>query len=468
MDQHKKLRILFVAIVIITIWMLPIPDGIKTEAWHLFAIFFGVIFAIIIHALPMGAASLIGLILAVATNTLSFKSAFSSYSDPIVWLVVGAFFIAHGFIDSGLGERIAYRVMSIMGRSILGLGYGIAFAETILAMAIPSATARTGGIIYPVVRSLIDSIGDPNAKADQESINGYLMQTAFQVAVISSTMFLTGMAGNPLIVKLASNMGMEITWSSWALAAIVPGLVSMLILPYFLKCYFKPVFRDDALLLELTKDKFGSLGPMTEKERLMAVIFILLLLLWIFGALIGLSAAISVLIGVSLMIITNVVVWKDLLKLSSAWNTFVWFGALLALASGMSDLGLSVWFGNFVAGYLSDFSVILALAGLLVIYFYSHYFFASITAHIGAMLLPFLLVALNLEVSPILITFIFAFASNLMGGLTHYSFGPAPILYGAGFVKLTTWWKVGFYVSLINIVTWLVFGLIWWKIIGLY
>ncbi len=466
--MNKSYRILFVFIFSTIIWFIPAPDGVKLQAWHMLAIFLGTIFSIMIHALPMGASTLIGLVFAVGTHSLEFKDAFGGYSDPIVWLILGAFFIAHGFVSSGLGKRIAYRLISLLGRSILGLGYGLALGEAILAMVIPSSTARTGGILFPIVSSLINSIGDSDAKPDQSPINSFLIMTAFHTSIISSAMFLTGMAGNALIVKLASAINVEITWSLWAFAALAPGLLSIIILPFFLKVYFKPKFGDDALLLKLTKEKYGSLGAMTKEEKIMGFIFLLLIMLWSMGSVIHISAAVSVLIGISLMLLTNIIKWEDLLALKGAWNTFIWFGALLAMASGLNKLGLSTWFGNFVAGLLSDYTVFVALSGLLFIYFYSHYFFASSTAHIGAMLLPLLLVASNLEISPILVTLLFAFASNLFACLTHYGNGPAPILYGSGFVSISKWWKVGFIISLIHIVIWFGFGMIWWKLIGLY
>jgi DASS family divalent anion:Na+ symporter len=468
MPFHRNLRIILVAIFTLTIWFLPAPEGVQIQSWRLLAIFLGTIFSIMIHALPMGASTLVGLVATVICHSLSFKQAFGGYSDSTVWLILGAFFIAHGFISSGLGKRIAYRLVSLLGRSVLGLGYGLAIGETILAMVIPSSTARTGGILFPVVKSLIESIGDPEARADQSSINSFLVMTVFHMSIISSAMFLTGMAGNALIVKLAGTIGVEITWSLWALAAIVPGILSLVVIPLFLKAYFKPKFGDDALLLKLTKEKYGSLGPMRMSEKIMSCIFVLLLVLWSIGSMIGVSAVGAVLIGISLMILSDIVKWDNLLALKEAWNTFIWFGALLAMASGLNDLGLSTWFGNFVAGLLSDYPVVVALSSLLLVYFYSHYFFASSTAHIGAMLLPLLLVASNLDVSPILVTLLFAYASNLYAGLTHYGNGPAPILYGVGFVSIAKWWKVGFVISLINICIWVGVGLFWWKILGLY
>ncbi len=107
-----------------------------------------------------------------------------------------------------------------------------------------------------------------------------------------------------------------------------------------------------------------------------------------------------------------------------------------------------------------------ALAILVLIYFYSHYFFASITAHVLAMFVPFLVVTIAVGAPVGLTVLLLAYFSNLNAGLTHYGTTPAPIYFGTGYVKQKTWWTIGLLTSLVNILIWSIVGLIWWKILG--
>jgi DASS family divalent anion:Na+ symporter len=160
--------------------------------------------------------------------------------------------------------------------------------------------------------------------------------------------------------------------------------------------------------------------------------------------------------------------WKDVLDESGAWDTFIWFSALVTLASFLNKLGMSDWFSSYVVGHVAGLDWKLGVTIVGLIYFYSHYFFASNVAHIGAMYGPLLIVTVALGTPPVLAALILAFFSNLFGGLTQYGSGPAPILFGAGFVSVSQWWKVGFLVSLINIFIWSFIGGLWWKLIGLW
>ena len=105
---------------------------------------------------------------------------------------------------------------------------------------------------------------------------------------------------------------------------------------------------------------------------------------------------------------------------------------------------------------------------LTLIYFYSHYFFASNTAHVSAMYAAFLGVAVTVGTPPLLAALLLGFFSNLFSSMTHYSTGPAPVLFGAGYVKVADWWRLGALISVVNIIIWLGLGGVWWKIMGLW
>ena len=109
-----------------------------------------------------------------------------------------------------------------------------------------------------------------------------------------------------------------------------------------------------------------------------------------------------------------------------------------------------------------------AYLGLSVIYFYSHYLFASNTAQVSSMYAPFLAVTLAVGTPPLLAALTLAFFSNVSACTTHYGTGPAPIFFGAKFVETTTWWKLGAILSLLYIAIWLGIGIGWWKLLGLW
>nr|ABK24751.1 unknown [Picea sitchensis] len=455
----------------VIMWLVPAPAGVTKNAWQLLAIFLATIVGIITQPLPLGAVALMGLGAAVLTKTLTFAAAFSAFGDQIPWLIALAFFFARGFIKTGLGNRVAYQFVALFGSSSLGLGYSLVFSEALLAPAIPSVSARAGGIFLPLVKSLCVACGSNVGDGTEGRLGSWLMLTCFQTSVISSAMFLTAMAANPLSVNLAASaIGQTIGWTDWAVAALVPGLVSLIVVPLLLYVIYPPSVKSSPDAPKLAREKLQKMGPMTKNEIIMSGTLLVTVGLWIFGGMLKVDAVTAAILGLSVLLCTGVVTWKECLAESVAWDTLTWFAALIAMAGYLNKYGLISWFSQTVVKVVGGLGLSWQLSfGILVLlYFYSHYFFASGAAHIGAMFTAFLSVASALGTPPLFGAMVLSFLSNLMGGLTHYGIGSAPVFYGANYVPLAQWWGYGFLISVVNIVIWLGLGGVWWKVLGLW
>ncbi|XP_058762673.1 dicarboxylate transporter 1, chloroplastic-like [Vicia villosa] len=455
----------------VILWFVPTPEGVSRNAWQLLAIFLGTIVGIITQPLPLGAVAILGLGVSVLTKTLPFVAAFSGFGDPIPWLICLAFFFAKGFIKTGLGNRVAYQFVSLFGSSSLGLGYSLVFSEALLAPAIPSVSARAGGIFLPLVKSLCVACGSNVGDGTENKLGSWLMLTCFQTSCISSAMFLTAMAANPLCATLTLNsINQTIGWLDWAKAAIVPGLVSLVLVPLILYIIYPPTMKSSPDAPKLARERLAKMGPMSGNEKIMTATLFLTVGLWVFGGLLNIDAVTAAILGLAVLLITGVVTWKECLAEGVAWDTLTWFAALIAMAGYLNKYGLISWFSQTVVKFVGGLGLSWQLSfGILVLlYFYSHYFFASGAAHIGAMFTAFLSVATALGTPPFFGAMVLSFLSNLMGGLTHYGIGSAPVFFGANYVPLAQWWGYGFVISIVNIIIWLGLGSIWWKAIGLW
>lgn len=468
-SRAKKGIYLLLSVAIgMAIWFAPIPEGVSEKAWHLLSLFVATIFAVIVKPLPMSGVALLSLTFAILSKILTFEEAFSGFGNDVVWLIVMAFFIAKGFVTTGLGNRIAYFFMKVFGKTTLGLGYGVVLTDLILSPTIPSVTARAGGVIYPVLKSLAKAFNSEPGQPSSRKIGSFLMKSAFQGSAITSAMFLTSMSGNPLMVELAKGIGVEITWGKWALATLVPGLCSLLLIPYIIYRLYPPEIKKTPDAAAYANKKIEELGKMKKSEWIMLFTFLLLVVLWIFGGAFGIKAVTAALLGISLLLVAGVFTWDEILQEKGAWDTLIWFSSLVTLASFLNKFGLTSYVSSSIVTSIETLPWIAGFSLLALLYFYSHYFFASNVAHIGAMYAPFLVVAVAIGTPPMLAALLLAIFSNLFGGLTHYGSGPAPILYGAGFVPVGVWWKLGGIISVVNIVIWMLIGGAWWKFIGLW
>jgi len=466
--RRAWLRVVTPLLVAVFLWPVPPPAGVEPAAMHLLALFLATIVGIILKPLPMGAVAMVGIAATAATGTLEVGQALSGFGNATIWLIVLAFFISRGFVKTGLGARVAYHFMALLGRRTLGLGYGLVATDLVLAPAIPSNSARAGGVVFPILRSVAEAYGSRPGDGTARRVGAFLTVASFQGTVITSAMFLTAMAANPLAAELAAAQGITITWVGWAVAAVVPGACSLVLVPWVLYRLYPPEVKETPEAVAVARERLRELGPVKRQEWVMVACFVLLLGLWILSEPLGIHTTATALLGLALLLVTRVLLWDDILAEKGAWDTLVWFSALVMMATWLTELGFIPWFSEAAGSLFRGGGWVGSFLALSLVYFYSHYLFASNTAHVSAMYAPFLGVAVALGTPPMLAALVLAFFSNLFSSMTHYGTGPAPIFFGAGYVEVAEWWKLGLVVSLVNLTIWLGVGSVWWRVVGVW
>jgi DASS family divalent anion:Na+ symporter len=434
------------------------------------AIFVGTILGLILQPLPTAAVALVGLGLALITGTMApEKEAFSGFGNPSIWLIVSSFFIAQGFVITGLGRRMALVFISKLGKSSLGLAYGMAISDLVLAPATPSNTARLGGVLFPIITSL-SRVHDstPDSDVSRKRLGAYLSLTANNVNAVTSSMFATAMAGNPIILPLAASLGITITWGGWALAALVPGLLCLLVVPWLVLRLFPPTVMKTPEAPAQAREELQLLGRLSGSEWVVAGTFLLLLVLWSMGTALQVNATAAAFVGVSILLVTKVLSWRNLAENQAAWSTLIFFAVLVGMASQLNALGVIDWIGGAVASSVTGLPWMVAVVFLALVYFYVHYIFASEVAQIVALYVLFVSVSIAAGAPAMLAALIFAFLSGLAGAMTHYASGPAALIFGSGYVKTSEWFRVSFLVSVAMVIIWLVAGGLWWKLLGIW
>lgn len=460
------------AIGIIVRFLVPKPVEVTPQAWQLLSIFLSTIAGLVLSPLPVGAWAFLGLTTAVITRTLSFSAAFSAFTNEVIWLIVISFFFARGFVKTGLGDRIATYFVKWLGKSTLGLSYGLTVSEALIAPAMPSTTARAGGVFLPIIKSLSLSGGSlPNDKSSKK-LGSYLIQSQFQASGNSSALFLTAAAQNLLCLKLAEELGVVVgsPWVTWFKVASLPAIIGLLAMPYLMYKLYPPEIKDTPEAPALATKRLQEMGPVSRNEWAMVGTMLLAVSLWVFGDAIGIASVVAAMLGLSILLLLGVLDWDDCLSEKSAWDTLAWFAVLVGMASQLTNLGIVQWMSGCVAKSLASFSLSWPAAfGILqASYFLIHYLFASQTGHVGALYSAFLAMHLAAGVPGVLAALALAYNTNLFGALTHYSSGQAAVYYGAGFVELPDVFKMGFIGAIINAIIWSVVGIFWWKLLGLY
>ncbi|MBI1809854.1 MAG: DASS family sodium-coupled anion symporter [Gemmatimonadetes bacterium] len=442
------------------------PSGVTPEAWRLFAIFAATIVGSIVRPVPAGAVVFLGVVCVALTNALPPAKALGGYADPLVWLVLSAMFLSRGILKTGLGRRIAFLFIRAIGQSSLGLVYALTGTDVLLATFLPSNSARAGGVIFPITRSLAEAY-DSHPGPTARRLGAYLLFTVYQCDVIACAAFLTGKVSNVIAAKFAHDVAhVDLTWSRWALGASLPALVALLFVPWLLFRLYPPEITKTPDAARMAAAELERLGPMNRGEKIMLAVFVGVAGLWMTSTLHHIDYTVVALVGVSALFLTGVLAWDDITGERAAWDVFLWYGGLVRMAGALGEGGLTVRFAQAAASHTAGLNWTAALAVLVAIYVFAHYGFASITAHITAMFTPFLVVLLAAGAPPLLAVLLLSYFSNLGAATTHFGTTTAPIYFGANYVSQRDWWRLGFIVLLATTSIFSVVGLAWWKLLG--
>lgn len=325
------------------------------------------------------------------------------------------------------------------------------------------------------MRSIANSFGSKPEDGTSGKIGKYLALVNYNMNPITSAMFITATAPNPLIVSLIfEDSQFKLTWGMWAVAALVPALFSIFIIPLVIYFVYPPAIKSTPDAPKFARQKMKELGVISLPEKITMSVFTILLLLWagipamIFGDTFSVPPTVAAFVGLAILLVTGVLSWDDVLSNKGSWDIITWFAALVMMAGFLGKLGLVSWLAQTVGSGIDDLGLNWALSALilLLIYVYSHYFFASTTAHITAMFGAFFLAGIALQAPPMLWALILAFSSSIMMSITHYGTGTAPIIFGSGYATLGEWWKIGFITSVVNLIIWILIGGMWWKFLG--
>lgn len=470
MNKKQLMKFLLVAAIPIIIWSLPAPQGLKKQTWDIVALYLGLLAGLVIKPFKEPIITLI--IVGVALMFMDESILLHGYSDKMTWFLVVVTIVCTAFVKTGLGKRMAYNLLLRAGDSTLGLGYLMMISDLILSPATGSNASRTT-IIYPIFRNIAEGAG---SKPDDEpkKLGAYLTVLTYVVSQGTAALFLTGMATNAITVSLAASMlGVNLTWGTWFMASVVPAGLFLLIAPFIVYKIYKPDLTHLTDIKPQIRKDLESLGTITKHEKVLVVFFILAILGWMFGEkipFVNLNMQVVGFVFLALVLVTGILDWDDVIGAKGAWNVFIWYGAFYGIAGSLADAGFYNWLADKLGTVLnlSDVNGLLVTVVLLLVSLAVRYFFVSNSAFVASFYPVLFAIVLSTKANPMVVTLLLAFFASYGALLTHYGNGAGLIAFASGYVSQKDFWKVGTIMVMIALAIFLVIGLPYWKIIGLW
>jgi divalent anion:Na+ symporter, DASS family len=442
------------------LWFSPVPEGLAPAAWHLFALFAAAILSVVIGAFPILTASVLALAIAGLTGTLSPAQAYSGFANATILLIVVAFLVARAVVKCGLGERLGHLVVSLFGRSTLGLGYSIFLVDGVIAPAFPSNTARSG-VLYPLVLSVAEAAGVRPGEEGRRRLGSFLMFSGIASLTVSSALWFTAMAANPLGAEIARGHGLEIGFGSWLVASSVPTLTAMALLPLALYKLIGPEVTATPEAPRAARRALAAMGPLGAHEKIVAATFVGMVALWGAAATLRLDSTAIAFLGLGVLLATGVLTLGDIAKEGDVLATFIWFATLFTLSGQLNELGFMGYLGERLAGALGGLSAVVAGFMLVVAYVLLHYLFVSQTAHLLALFGVFLDVGAKLGVPLAPLAFLLLFATNFFSANTPQGSSANLLFAGSGYLSQGELYRLGAFTTAFNLLVYLVVGTPW-------
>jgi divalent anion:Na+ symporter, DASS family len=450
--------------VIVGIWFVPPPDGLTTQAWRLFALFAGAIVFVVANALPILTASVIAVASAVLTGLLSPAKAYAGFANGTILLIVLAFLVARSVVKCGLGARIGHLLVSRFGRSTLGLSYSIFLVDGLIAPAFPSNTARSG-VIFPLAFSLADAAGAKPGDDSRRRLGSFLMFSGIVSLSLSSALWLTAMAANPMGADIAKGFGVEMGFGSWLMAASVPTIAGIVLMPLILYRIISPELTSTPEAPAAARLALARLGPLRRDEIVVMVAFAGMVSLWASAATLGLDSTAVAFLGLGGLLASGVLTLEDIRHEGDVLATFIWFAVLFTLSSQLNELGFMGFLGQRLAEAMGGFSPAAAGLALIVAYVVLHYVFVSQTAHMLALFGVFLDVGVKLGVPAAPLAFQLLFATNYFAAITPQGSSANLLFAGSGFLSQRDLYRLGAVSTACTMLIYLVIGTPWLRFV---
>ena len=449
-----------VAAAVLAMWFAPVPAGLTQDAWRLFALFAGAIAAVVVNALPILTASVLALAAAVLTGTLPPAKAYGGFANGTILLIVIAFLVARAVVKCGLGARLGNLAVTVFGRSTLGLGYSVFLVDGVIAPAFPSNTARSG-VLFPLTLSIAGAVGATPEAAQRRRVGAFLMFSGIASLTLSSGLWFTAMAANPLGAEIARAHGLEIGFGSWLVASAVPTLAAMALLPWLLFKVIGPEVSATPEAPRAARAALDAMGPLSAGEKIVAITFAGMVALWGAASTLGLDSTAIAFLGLGVLLATGVLTLADIAKEGDVLATFIWFAVLFTLSSQLNEMGFMAYLGERMAGGLGGLSPLVAGVSLVVAYVGLHYLFVSQTAHLLALFGVFLDVGVKLGVPAAALAYLLLFATNFFSANTPQGSSANLLFAGSGFLSQGELYRLGAITTVFNLAIYLLVGTPW-------
>lgn len=428
----------------------------------------------ITEIVPLAITALLPVVLFPLFGVMNGKDVSSTYFNHVIFLFIGGFLVALAMQRWDLHKRIAIRILLITGSSPARILLGFMLATSFLSMWI--SNTATAMMMVPILLSITKKLEE---FIDQKELDKYTVGLLLGVAYSASIGGIATLVGTPpnlsfaRIFQIMFPSAPEISFSTWFIYALPITIIFFIITWVYLYFIYRPKKSSDSIKNVNFKDQYKELGPATYEQRVVAIVFATLALLWLTRAGLNIGSidipgwsslfkspayindgTVAVALSIVLFLIpsknntkTKIMDWGTAAKIP--WNIVLLFGGGFALASAFKVSGLSIYVGEQLSeiGGLPPIVIIAVIALTMT-------FLTELTSNTATteMLLPVLAgMSVTIDVNPLLFM-LPATISASMAFMLPVATPPNAIVFGSNRISVMQMAKTGFILNLLGVI----------------
>ncbi len=270
------------------------------------------------------------------------KVVFGDFMDPAVWFIIGSITFGMVFSKTGLTNRMAYRMLIVVGErtSMIYLGSFVITAALTLIMA-HTAVAAT---IYPLLMAIYALYTDEEKPT--KFGKGLFIGMAF-VAGAGSIITLLGAARGAVAIGFYKEIvRRDISFFQLTKYMLPVGCTMVIILWVYCMIVFKPEKKTIPGLRQRARSLYKSLGPISRTEILaLAIIFSAIAVMSMRSCIPtmaeNLDKSAVILVATILFFVFRILTIKDLESIP--WNIVLLFGGAMSIGFCLWETGAAEW-----------------------------------------------------------------------------------------------------------------------------
>jgi sodium-dependent dicarboxylate transporter 2/3/5 len=459
----RRRRVIFITAALVAcaaIALMPTPEGLSREGQNAIAIFALCFILWVSNALPLAVTSLLAIVLLPTLRVISSERSFALFGSSVVFFILGAFILAAALMRSGLSTRLAVAFLRSFGRSPMALLGGVIFSGGFLAFWMPEHAVAA--LLFPIVLEIARAL---EIVPNRSGYGKLLFLALAWGAVIGGVATFLGGARAPLALGiLGEHYDLSIGFLEWMLAAapfsVLLMAVAFFLLPRIIRVDVSDVSRARAAL----DAKARELGPLSAREKGVAVITVATVIAWIVAGGAVELASIAILAAVSLFVF-GLIDWRSVEEYVN-WGVILMYGGAIAIAAALHQTGGAAWIAHVAmsrVGGLSSFWMLMIFAVVAA-------FLTEAISNVAAVavLLPICFgVAEGTGVPPVAVVFAVAVPAGLAFALPMGT-PPNAIAYSAGYYRLRDSVLAGSLLKIVALAILIVVIRFYWPFLGIY